>query len=476
MANNQSFGSYLKDQAQDTYNQVKNTFTTWETPALRQKFRDFMKVDSNKSNPITDQINKWWEQTGASQFLRDHAITIPGIENLKVPTNTPSTNTETTTPKGKSVNKVWNGRAVKPNKNKWSTTTETTTTTETPSTETPRTETSTTTETPSVTSTTTPTTTTIGGSNKGSNTSTKTNTSGYPDVVKQVIAGQFGNGQARKDALAKAGYDYNQVQSMVNDAMKGKSYSGGNATQSSAANTNNTQSSVNPLSSSNNYANYDEYRNTLMNNQQNGYIDPNGQWHTGMSQNDFNKSYVSGQQDIFNQRRNEKVSGGRTADQAFMEVLNKYTANPNAYNDQQKNALMQMAMRLGYMDGKGNLAQQNQDGTYGYAIDTSFANPMSQEQFYSNNQNVANSEAANTNAKIASTNTGVYNPGVSYNTVANNTAATSTSNNPAWYQWNIDSIPWGKTGGSRHNYRTGGHPNIKNTQGWANNMYARFSL
>ncbi len=456
MANNQSFGSYLKDNAQDTYDQVKNTFVSWETPALRQKFRDFMKVDSNKSNPITDQINKWWEQTGASQFLRDHAITIPGTENVKsqVSTNTPSTNTETTTSKGKSVNKVWNGGAVKPNINKWSTTTETTTTTETPSTETPSTETSTTTETPSVTSTTTPTTTTIGGSNKGSNTSTKTNTSGYPDVVKQVIAGQFGNGQARKDALAKAGYDYNQVQSMVNDAIKGKAYSGGNTTQSSAANTNNTQSSVNPLSSSNNYANYDEYRNTLMNSQQNGYIDPNGQRHTGMSQNDFNQSYISGQQDIFNSRRNEVMANGETADQAFWRILNNANQNPWSYNETQMNALRQMAQRLWYIDDNGNFADES-----GYAIDMSFANPMSEQEF-----------AQQT-------------PGYNYATpIQGNNKYYEPWRKVVWFNGNVMNLPY-----SQYRYAESGwnrtDPNyhvspesVWKTQGWSSRSYDRFYL
>lgn len=37
------------------------------------------------------------------------------------------------------------------------------------------------------------------------------------DIVREVITGVWGNGQARKDALTRAGYDYELIQSMVND-------------------------------------------------------------------------------------------------------------------------------------------------------------------------------------------------------------------------------------------------------------------
>ena len=40
-------------------------------------------------------------------------------------------------------------------------------------------------------------------------------------VVKDVIAGKYGNGQARVDALEKAGYDYDEVQGAVNDYLSG---------------------------------------------------------------------------------------------------------------------------------------------------------------------------------------------------------------------------------------------------------------
>lgn len=41
------------------------------------------------------------------------------------------------------------------------------------------------------------------------------------DVAMDVIRGRYGNGQARKDALAKAGYDYNTVQAEVNRMLLG---------------------------------------------------------------------------------------------------------------------------------------------------------------------------------------------------------------------------------------------------------------
>lgn len=41
------------------------------------------------------------------------------------------------------------------------------------------------------------------------------------DIAKDVIRGKYGNGQARKDALAKAGYDYATVQAEVNRLMRG---------------------------------------------------------------------------------------------------------------------------------------------------------------------------------------------------------------------------------------------------------------
>ena len=40
------------------------------------------------------------------------------------------------------------------------------------------------------------------------------------DIAKEVIAGNWGNGQARKDALTAAGYDYYEVQAEVNRILK----------------------------------------------------------------------------------------------------------------------------------------------------------------------------------------------------------------------------------------------------------------
>lgn len=42
------------------------------------------------------------------------------------------------------------------------------------------------------------------------------------ELAKEVIQGKWGNGQARKDALTKAGYNYSEVQSIVNEMLKPK--------------------------------------------------------------------------------------------------------------------------------------------------------------------------------------------------------------------------------------------------------------
>lgn len=39
-------------------------------------------------------------------------------------------------------------------------------------------------------------------------------------IAFEVMAGAWGNGQQRKEQLESAGYDYNRVQSCVNDLMK----------------------------------------------------------------------------------------------------------------------------------------------------------------------------------------------------------------------------------------------------------------
>ena len=40
------------------------------------------------------------------------------------------------------------------------------------------------------------------------------------EVAKEVIEGKYGNGEERKAALAKAGYDYAAVQARVNELLK----------------------------------------------------------------------------------------------------------------------------------------------------------------------------------------------------------------------------------------------------------------
>lgn len=40
------------------------------------------------------------------------------------------------------------------------------------------------------------------------------------EIAREVIAGKWGNGTARKNALKKAGYDYNEVQKKVNQLLK----------------------------------------------------------------------------------------------------------------------------------------------------------------------------------------------------------------------------------------------------------------
>lgn len=48
----------------------------------------------------------------------------------------------------------------------------------------------------------------------------KSNDSSLTAIAKEVIAGKWGNGTARKTALAQAGYDYNAVQAEVNRILK----------------------------------------------------------------------------------------------------------------------------------------------------------------------------------------------------------------------------------------------------------------
>ena len=41
------------------------------------------------------------------------------------------------------------------------------------------------------------------------------------EIAKEVVAGKWGNGNERKTALTKAGYDYTTIQSLVNKLLKG---------------------------------------------------------------------------------------------------------------------------------------------------------------------------------------------------------------------------------------------------------------
>lgn len=41
------------------------------------------------------------------------------------------------------------------------------------------------------------------------------------EIAKEVVAGKWGNGNARKTALTKSGYDYKTIQSLVNKLLKG---------------------------------------------------------------------------------------------------------------------------------------------------------------------------------------------------------------------------------------------------------------
>lgn len=41
------------------------------------------------------------------------------------------------------------------------------------------------------------------------------------EIAKEVVAGKWGNGNARKTALTKAGYDYKTIQPLVNKLLKG---------------------------------------------------------------------------------------------------------------------------------------------------------------------------------------------------------------------------------------------------------------
>lgn len=52
-------------------------------------------------------------------------------------------------------------------------------------------------------------------------TSTTATKKSNEEIAKEVVAGKWGNGNARKTALTKAGYDYKTIQSLVNKLLKG---------------------------------------------------------------------------------------------------------------------------------------------------------------------------------------------------------------------------------------------------------------
>lgn len=55
----------------------------------------------------------------------------------------------------------------------------------------------------------------------GTSTSTPSATKSITDIAKEVLAGQWGNGDDRKTALTNAGYDYSAVQKKVNELLNG---------------------------------------------------------------------------------------------------------------------------------------------------------------------------------------------------------------------------------------------------------------
>lgn len=63
----------------------------------------------------------------------------------------------------------------------------------------------------------------LNGFSKGSSTPAPTPSKSVDELAKEVIAGKWGNGDARKQALTSAGYDYNAVQTEVNRILGGTS-------------------------------------------------------------------------------------------------------------------------------------------------------------------------------------------------------------------------------------------------------------
>ena len=57
----------------------------------------------------------------------------------------------------------------------------------------------------------------------GNSTTSKPKLKSIDEIAKEVIAGKWGNGDTRKIALTNAGYDYNAIQSIVNAKLSGNS-------------------------------------------------------------------------------------------------------------------------------------------------------------------------------------------------------------------------------------------------------------
>ncbi len=70
-----------------------------------------------------------------------------------------------------------------------------------------------------------------------STTTTTTATKTVEEVAKEVIAGEWGNGNARKTALEAAGYSYTEVQAKVNELLKSSSSTTSTSTKAAATST-----------------------------------------------------------------------------------------------------------------------------------------------------------------------------------------------------------------------------------------------
>lgn len=65
----------------------------------------------------------------------------------------------------------------------------------------------------------------INGQAKSTDTSTTTSKKSNEEIAEEVIAGKWGNGDTRKTTLENAGYNYSDIQSIVNQKLTGNSSS-----------------------------------------------------------------------------------------------------------------------------------------------------------------------------------------------------------------------------------------------------------